>query len=134
MAVEAIPTQQAELLRNDYNVKIHCIGVTSKVDKSQLQEIASKPLSEHLFFIEDYGELSLLVQTITRQKLGEMYSRYFVSVYYSSNLEFESESESPVSSPCPESCGLSSSPLKTSNEQRKPDTYQSYGLVSHKLY
>ncbi|XP_071802559.1 complement C2-like [Asterias amurensis] len=68
-ASEAIPKHQAMILREDYEVQIHCIGVTHEVDISELQDIASKPLSEHLFLIADYNELNLLVQTITEQKL-----------------------------------------------------------------
>ncbi|XP_038046265.1 complement C2-like isoform X2 [Patiria miniata] len=65
----ALPKKEAETLRERFKVQIHCIGVGHEIDINELQEIASQPTNEHLFLVKDYGELHLLVQTITKQKL-----------------------------------------------------------------
>ncbi|XP_022108933.1 complement C2-like isoform X2 [Acanthaster planci] len=65
----ALPKYEAETLRERFKVQIHCIGVGEEIDRNELQEIASHPLSEHLFFIKNHGEMNLLAQAITRQKL-----------------------------------------------------------------
>ncbi|XP_022108946.1 complement factor B-like [Acanthaster planci] len=65
----ATARNEAATLRSRYGVEIHCIGIGAEVDRNELQEIASHPISEHLFFIRDYGEVGLLAQSITQQEL-----------------------------------------------------------------
>ena len=73
MGGNIVPAQTAaRILRDRYKVEIHCIGIGAEMDRNVLQGMASRPLSEHVFLLKDYGEMHLLAQTITKQKLGEL--------------------------------------------------------------
>ncbi|XP_022099169.1 complement C2-like [Acanthaster planci] len=69
----ARPKTEAKTLRKRYDVKIHCIGVGDEVDKSELRDIASKPVSDHLFVVENANDVYEVAQNLLEQKID--YSR-----------------------------------------------------------
>ena len=75
-AADAPPKEEAKKLRKDYKVKIHCIGVGDQIDRGELQDIASKPIDEHLFVVENTHALHEVADVIAKQRTGELFWRY----------------------------------------------------------
>ncbi|XP_054770112.2 complement factor B-like [Lytechinus pictus] len=63
--VGGAPSQHALTLKHDFDLKIHCIGISHKTDKKALAEIASLPVNEHVFYLSDYVELDEAIDVIT---------------------------------------------------------------------
>lgn len=58
------PQEQAELLKQA-GVEIYCIGVTNSFHAASLYKIASLPIEEHVFILQDYATMSYLIEQIT---------------------------------------------------------------------
>ncbi|XP_030844905.1 LOW QUALITY PROTEIN: sushi, von Willebrand factor type A, EGF and pentraxin domain-containing protein 1-like [Strongylocentrotus purpuratus] len=63
--VGGAPSKSAQPLKEDAALKIHCIGISRNTDKTALAEIASPPVSEHVFYLSDYNKLERAVEAIT---------------------------------------------------------------------
>eukprot|EP00057_Strongylocentrotus_purpuratus_P014650 XP_011669124.1 PREDICTED: complement factor B isoform X2 [Strongylocentrotus purpuratus] len=62
------PSERAQPLKEDLAVKIHCIGISQNINKQALAEIASLPVSEHIFPLSGYPALERAVEAITCTK------------------------------------------------------------------
>ncbi|KAF8767223.1 Collagen alpha-3(VI) chain like protein [Argiope bruennichi] len=56
--------EEAELLKQAGVEKIYCIGITNSVQETFLNAIASEPKEEHVFILQNYANMSYLVEEI----------------------------------------------------------------------
>ncbi|XP_077986729.1 complement factor B-like isoform X2 [Glandiceps talaboti] len=63
------PGYEARRLKEEFDIDIHCIGISRDISKKQLVSIVSEPQREHLFFIEDYQRLEWLIDQITNAEI-----------------------------------------------------------------
>ncbi|XP_070582220.1 complement factor B-like [Ptychodera flava] len=63
------PSVEATKLKEDFDIAIHCVGISRDISKKQLASIVSEPQREHLFFIQDYQRLDWLIDEATSTKI-----------------------------------------------------------------
>ena len=68
--MNGLPDEEAESLKDEFNVAIHCIGIGSDVNYNELKTMASEPAEEHAFRIKNFKTLSELTDRITRTATG----------------------------------------------------------------
>ena len=57
----------AAQLRDQYNIRIIGIGVTSAVNENTLREIVSPPFKDNYFYVADFGLLQTIVGNLTEK-------------------------------------------------------------------
>ena len=69
--MDGSPEIEADILKNDFEVTINCIGIGDGVDRGELNRIASEPVGKekHVYFLEEHS-LSSLTALVTKTEAG----------------------------------------------------------------
>ena len=70
--MDGSPESEANILKNDFEVTINCIGIGNDVDRAELNGIASEPdgNEKHVYFLEEHSlpDLTAIVTNTTAGK------------------------------------------------------------------